>query len=141
MRIVRAELEDVGALVRAKGLFDSPPSAEATRAYLQDDRNIVLLALEGTEPVGFLRGTRLGQLRSPRPQMFLYEIAVAPESRRQGIAKALVVALLDHCRARNYAEVFVLADPGNVAAVRLYRSTGATTETPADRMFVYRLSP
>jgi aminoglycoside 3-N-acetyltransferase I len=107
-------------------------------SYLRDERNVFLLASEKARAVGFLRGTELGQLHSERKQMFLYEIAVDESCRRRGIGRALVNALLDFCRMRGFEEAFVFTDPANQPAVNLYRSTGAVTETPADRMFVYQ---
>lgn len=123
----------------AEPLFDAPPTRGPLKAYLADRRNVFLLASVNKEPVGFLRGTSLGQLHTRHPQMFLYEVAVGREHRRRGVGRALVERLLKDCRSRQYDEVFVLTDPGNRAAVRLYRRTGAGTETSGDRMFVYRL--
>ena len=140
MEVRRLGPSDAEALLASRFLFDHDLSAEATRAYVADDRNVVLLAFDGSAPVGFLRGTTLAQLRSTRSQMFLYEIGVVATHRRRGVGKALVTALLELCRAQGYAEVFVLTDPGNAAAVRLYQATGALPETPADRMYVYRLN-
>lgn len=127
-------------ILGARELFDEPPDPAAVTSYLQDESNLFLLATEGPVAIGFLRGTALGQLKSGRRQFFLYEIAVAPAFRRRGVGRALVRELLGWCRARSFEEVFVFTDPANAAAVGLYRSTGAVTETPADRMFVYLLS-
>lgn len=127
------------SLRQAAHLLDRPVDARAARAYLKDRRNVLLVAYDGATAVGFLRGTQLGRLDSPRDQMFLYEVGVRPVARRRGFGRRLVEALLRYCRDRGFQEVFVLADPRNTAAVRLYRSTGARPETRADRMFVYRL--
>lgn len=124
----------------AAPLFDHPTDARALRAYLGDPRNVFFLASVGGQPAGFLRATSLRQPHTRSPQMFLYEIAVAPGFRRRGVGRALVERLLAYCRRRRYEEVFVFTEPSNRAAVRLYRRTGAVTETPADRMFVYKLS-
>jgi ribosomal protein S18 acetylase RimI-like enzyme len=126
-------------VVRAARLFDDPPKLAASRAYLQDERNVFLLAEEGRTAVGFLRATELPQLKSRRPQMFLYEISVASASRRTGVGRRLVLWLLRYCRARRFEEVFVLTDPANTAAVRLYETAGGVTETAGDRMYVSRL--
>ncbi|MGA7845773.1 MAG: GNAT family N-acetyltransferase [Thermoplasmata archaeon] len=123
----------------AEPLLDAPADLGALRRYLTDRRNIFLLASVGSRTVGFLRGTSLGQVHTRRPQMFLYEVAVAPACRRRGVGRALVEHLLAYCRARRFDEVFVFTDPGNRPAVALYRGTGAITETPRDRMFVYPL--
>ena len=139
MQIKRLGPPEAQTLLEAAYLFDAPPIENAVLAYLQDERNIFLLALEDRRPVGFLRGTALTQVSSERRQMFIYEIGVAAASRRQGVGTALVRALLEHCRAEGFEEAFVLANPENDAAVHLYRSTGGVPETPADRMYVYRL--
>ena len=130
-----AELE----VLHAAYLMDETPDLAAARAYLADDRNVFLMAYEGSEAVGFLRGTELGQLRSKRKQMFLYEIGVEESFRRRGIGKALITSLLRDCRELGFEEVFVFVDATNAPAVRLYLTTGALPETAADRMFVYRL--
>jgi ribosomal protein S18 acetylase RimI-like enzyme len=140
MRVERLGPGDEDRILRAGHLFDEPPDPSAVRAYLEDYRNIFLLAYEGETAVGFLRGTELRQLKTERKQMFLYEIAVDATFRRRGIGRELVRFLLRDCRIRGYEEVFVFTDPANQAAVELYRTTGAVTETPADRMFVYQLS-
>jgi aminoglycoside 3-N-acetyltransferase I len=126
-------------VLAAPALFDEPPDPVAVSAYLRDERNVFLWAREGGRAAGFLRGTVLGQLKGTHPQIFLYEIAVLEEFRRRGIGRGLVEWLLRYAREAGCDEVFVFTDPGNTAAVALYRSTGAITETPADRMFVYRL--
>lgn len=124
----------------AKHLLDEPANRAALKAYLLDRRNIFLLACMDGTAVGFLRATSLGQLHTHRPQMFLYEVGVARRFRRQGVGRALIERLLDYCRRHRFDEVFVFTDPANRAAVSLYRGTGAVTETPQDRMFVYRLA-
>jgi ribosomal protein S18 acetylase RimI-like enzyme len=127
------------AVLHAAYLFDEAPDLSAVRTYLADDRNIFFFAFEGSNAVGFLRGTELRQITSRRRQMFLYEISVDETFRRKGVGSSLVKMLLQDCRDRGFEEVFVFTDPANQAAVALYRSTGAVTETPADRMFVYPL--
>lgn len=130
---------DVHWVVRSDALFDDPTEPGAAEAYLADPANVFFLALDGERPIGFARGTVLRQLKTRRGQMFLYEIAVDPAHQRRGVGRALVVRLLEYCRAHDLEEAFVFTDPGNAAAVGLYRATGAVTETPADRMFVYAL--
>jgi ribosomal protein S18 acetylase RimI-like enzyme len=139
MRVRRLEPGDEGEVLRSVHLLDDPPNAGAVRAYLSDERNVFFLAYQDETPVGFLRGTGLGQLKTEQKQMFLYEIGVDERFRRRGVARALIEALLELCRSLRFDEVFVFTDPSNEPAVRLYRTTGAVTETLADRMYVYQL--
>ena len=139
MRVKRLGARDVAWVFRSADLFDEPPDRQATASYLRDRANIFLLAVEDGRAVGFLRGTALRQVRTRRAQMFLYEIGVLPKYRRRGIGRSLIETLLRYCRRHGFEEVFVLTSPRNRAAVGLYRATGGTTETLADRMFVYRL--
>ena len=140
MRILQLRPPNVDWLLRSSALFDDPAERTAARAYLRDPANLFLLAVEGSEAVGFLRGTSLRQPHTRRRQMFLYEIAVLPRAQRRGIARALIQRLVRYCRSRRFEEIFVFTSPNNRPAVRLYRSTGGVTETDADRMYVYRLT-
>ena len=140
VQVRRLRVRDAPFLVAlGDSLFDRPPATAALRSYLADPRNLFLMATIGGVGAGFLRGTMLRQLHTRRPQMFLYEIGVVRQFRRQGVGRALLHWLLRYCREHRYDEVFVLTQPSNRAAVRLYRNTGAVTETPGDRMFVYPL--
>jgi ribosomal protein S18 acetylase RimI-like enzyme len=139
-RVVRVRATAAARVAReAEPLFDEPADLAALNRYLSDRRNVFFLAYAGSAVVGFLRGTALDQIHSRRPQMFLYEVSVAPSYRRRGVGRALVERLLEYCRDRGFDEAFVFTDPANRPAVALYRGTGAITETPRDRMFVYRL--
>ena len=140
MEVHRLTANHLRRLLSAARLFDEPLSESAARAYLEDERNVFFLALEGDRAVGFLRGTSLGQIKSIQRQMFIYEIGVDPAYQRRGIGRALIEAVLRYCRDLGFEEAFVFTDPANKAAVALYQSTGAATETPADRMYVYKLS-
>ncbi len=62
-------------------------------------------------------------------EMFIYELAVAPDERRRGVAKALLGELTDIARERHCYGMWVLTDPDNVAALAAYRSAGASEES------------
>ncbi|MGD1099627.1 MAG: GNAT family N-acetyltransferase [Thermoplasmata archaeon] len=126
-------------VLRGAHLLQETPELSAARAFLADERNVLLAAYEGSETVGLLRGTELTQLRSKRKQMFIHEIAVDERFRRRGVGKALVTSLLRECRELGFEEVLVSVDPTNSPAVRLYLTTGALPEEVAERLFVYRL--
>ena len=57
--------------------------------------------------------------------MFFYEIGVAESSRRRGIGRRLVNTLKSVCRDEDVMKMWVPTGRSNVAATRLYASTGA----------------
>lgn len=124
-------------VIDAAHLFDRPPDEQATCEYLAHDRNYLLLAYLDDAPAGFVRGTELRRLDGPEKQMFLYEIGVAPEYQRRGVATALIRALEQLCRDRGFAEMFVFTNRSNVPAMRLYESTGGQVEADDEQMFTW----
>ena len=108
-------------LVREAGhLFDHPIDLAATAAFLSDERHHLLLAYLDGEPAGFVTAIELLHPDKPRPEMFIYELGVAPDYRRQGVATSLLRALQEICREHGCGEMFVLTEPENTAAMRTY---------------------
>jgi mycothiol synthase len=56
----------------------------------------------------------------------VYVVGVAPEARGLGLGRALVVAGLQHLRARGLPEAMLYVDADNCSARRLYQSVGFT---------------
>lgn len=138
MRVERMRVGDERRVLDAGHLFDRPPHEQATRAYLADDREHLLIAyLDDGTAAGYVRGTELKRIDGPERQVFLYEIDAAPEHQRQGVGTALILALEQIGRARGCAEMFVFTNRSNAAAMRLYASTGAHTEADDEQMFVW----
>lgn len=54
----------------------------------------------------------------------LGNVAVAPEARRNGLARALVGRVLERAAARGVRELFLEVRPSNAGARRLYESYG-----------------
>jgi aminoglycoside 3-N-acetyltransferase I len=137
LRIQRLAPADTAELVAAAELFDSSPVEAAARRYLADEDCVFLLAYDGPDVAGFVRGTLLPQIETARRQMFLYEIDVAPAFQRRGIATALVNALATVAKEAGCNEMFVFTNRSNYAAMRLYETTGGVTEADDEQMFVY----
>ncbi|MDQ2800319.1 MAG: GNAT family N-acetyltransferase, partial [Armatimonadota bacterium] len=58
-----------------------------------------------------------------RLMMFLYELGVAAEHRRQGAGQALVEELKRLCRERGFLKMLVLTKADNLPARELYVAT------------------
>lgn len=74
--------------------------------------------------------------RAPvRPlQVFLYEIAVAESHRRRGIGTQMISELKAICWAQDVMKMWVPTGRSNVAATRLYATTGATPLPSGDEV-------
>lgn len=126
-----------GAKVRdAAALFDHPIDEETTRVFLADDRHHLLLAFDEGRPVVFATGVELLHPDACGPEMFLYEIAVAPEFRRRGVARELIRELIAIAERRGCYGMFVLTDEANEVTMALYASTGGRRD-PDQAMFTW----
>jgi [ribosomal protein S18]-alanine N-acetyltransferase len=90
-----------------------PWSAEEIAHFISDRHAFVL-----KEAGGFLIG------RVVADEAELLTLAVAPNARRQGIARRLVAAFVDEAQRRGAAQAFLEVEAGNTAAIALYQATG-----------------
>src|SRR4051812_9617816 len=119
---------EAAAVLAGADLYDSPPTPEATRRFLDDPLHHLLYAYdEGGRPVGMVSGVETTH-PDKGTEMFLYELSVAPDARRQGIAVALVRALAEVARSRGCYGMWVGTEPENVAALATYRRAGGGDE-------------
>jgi len=89
-------------------------------ALLADEHTIFVAAFDGDEPVGFAFGYLLPRRHGDAEILFVYELGVNESHQRQGIATRLMRELL----RLGGASAFVLTEPDNAAANRIYRSLG-----------------
>jgi ribosomal protein S18 acetylase RimI-like enzyme len=128
---VRIErVTDAAAVVAGADLFDEPPQEAATARFLAGPGHHLLFAYDGDRPVGMVSGVETTH-PDKGTEMFLYELGVAEDARRQGVATALVNALAALARDRGCYGMWVGVDTDNAAALATYRRAGADEETPA----------
>jgi ribosomal protein S18 acetylase RimI-like enzyme len=95
-------------------------------ALLADDRTIFVAAFEGDRPIGFVFGYELPRRHGNPSILFVYEVEVEVAWRGQGVAARLFGELERIAASRGIREGFVLTEPDNEAALRLYASLGGT---------------
>jgi ribosomal protein S18 acetylase RimI-like enzyme len=93
---------------------------------LGDERTLFFVAFADSMPIGFLLAYELPRRHGDRSMLFVYEVDVELEFRRQGVATALFQRLSDVASARGIRELFVLTEPDNDAANALYASLGGS---------------
>ena len=119
----------------AEGLFDDPVDVEATRRFLEDEANHLLIAYADGEPAGFVSGTELTHPDQSRPELFLNELGVDEEFRGRGTGTALVAKLWEIAQSRGCRGMWVLTDDANPAALKVYARAGATRLPEPQVMF------
>jgi ribosomal protein S18 acetylase RimI-like enzyme len=108
----------------AERLFDDPVDLEATRRYLQNEANHLVISYVDGQPAGFVSGTELMHPDHGQPELFLNELGVDLAYRGRGIGKELVARLWELARSRGCRGMWVLTDESNVAAKNVYSGTG-----------------
>lgn len=123
MRIER--ISEAGEVHRAADLFDAPPLEASTERFLAAPGHHLLLAYdESGRAVGMITGVEMTH-PDKGTEMFIYELAVAPAARLQGIGSSLVVALARIARENGCYGMWVGTEIGNDAAIATYRRAGA----------------
>lgn len=102
---------------------DRPDSAYFKK-LLSSDSFIALAVLGGDEVVGGLAAYELTKFEQPRSEIYIYDLAVAEEHRRQGVATALILELKKIAAARGAYVIYVQADFGDDPAIELYTKLG-----------------
>jgi ribosomal protein S18 acetylase RimI-like enzyme len=110
------------------------PAPEYLVRFLSRPDNVLIVATIGGVPVGFLLAYLLDRADRDQQMMFLYEIGVAESHRRRGIGTRMITELKALCWAQNVMKMWVPTGRSNVAATRLYASTGATPLPSGDEV-------
>lgn len=110
---------------------------EYTASFLRNPLNYLLVAVWDGIFVGVLIGYELQRPETPHPKFFVYEMEVLEAQRGRGIGKALINHFKEICKERNGSEIFLMTNRSNIAAMRLYMSTGGVQEGEDNVLFVY----
>jgi ribosomal protein S18 acetylase RimI-like enzyme len=133
LRIRSAEAKDEPTLQRlSRDAWAGAPADFATRAdeiaqLFSEEGRVVLLAEAVRKPIGYLSAVQLGRT------LGIEEVAVLPDYRRMGIAKALLARAL-----KNEPSAVLSVDESNKPARALYRSLGFTQSS---RRLIFELQP
>jgi aminoglycoside 3-N-acetyltransferase I len=85
---------------------------------------IVLVALRDAEVVGGLVAYELEKLEQRRCEMYIYDLAVAEQHRRRGVATGLIAQVRSIASQRDAHVVYVQADLEDEPAIQLYTKLG-----------------
>lgn len=114
------------------------PTLEQSRAFLADDRNWLLVAMDDArETVGFALAYHMPRWDG-RSMVFFYEIDIDEAHRSQGYGTALVEELVRMGSAGGAYKMWVQTDEDNEPAMRLYGGRGAE-RTPDNVVWTWLL--
>ena len=118
-RIVNAGTRHLDALVELeRSCFSIPWTRAQLTAELPDERHEFLVAEAGEEVLGYV-----GML-FVLDEGYISNVAVAPDYRRQGVASALIRALLARAAERELSFVTLEVRESNAPAIALYEGFG-----------------
>jgi aminoglycoside 3-N-acetyltransferase I len=100
------------------------PSDEYLSGLLSSPTFVAAAALDGASVVGGLAGYVLPKFEQARSEFYIYDLAVAVEHRRKGVATALIEKVGAVVAERGVYVTFVQADHGDEAAIALYTKLG-----------------
>ena len=120
--------EAVAALVPEDDRDGRLASAADLAHALGDARCYLFLALLDATPIGLLSAYRFPDVEGGGYLVYLYDLVVDEELRRQGAGKALVAALVAQCEAEGVRQIWAGTALDNAAARRTFEATGAVLE-------------
>jgi ribosomal protein S18 acetylase RimI-like enzyme len=120
---------DEGVLARAVRIFRDV-DAVAPDLFLDDPRTHAFVALDGDTVIGWCYGYELLRPEG-RWMMFMQQIDVVPERRRERVGRQLLDAFVAVARSKGHQQMWLYTAAGNEAARRLYEGAGGEpTEKP-----------
>ena len=123
--LLRELLSVFGEVFRDADTYGARPPAPAyLRRLLAGDSFIALVAREDARVIGGLAAYELRKFEQERSEIYIYDLAVAPSHRRQGVATALIRELQRIGSRRGAYVMFVQADPPDAPAIALYSTLG-----------------
>ena len=101
-----------------KRCFSDPWSEKSIASELENPLSVWLVAVDGGQLIGYVGSqTVLGETD-------MMDLAVAPEARRQGTGRALVLALVDALTEKGSHSLMLEVRVSNTPAQKLYESLG-----------------
>ena len=111
----------------AEDVFDDDIDPALRAAYLAEPGHILLVALHDGRIVGQVQAV-IHRHIDQGPELYVDNLGVTPELRRQGIARRLMDAVYEIGREQGCVETWVGTETDNVEARGLYASYGSEAE-------------
>lgn len=114
-------------------------SVDEAESSLADDRCYLLVAAIDSRPIGLVSAFRFPDVECGGSIVYLYDIEVAKDQRKQGIGKRLITQLLELCDADDVDLVWAGTESNNDAARALFEATGAELDSDSYTEYEWEL--
>lgn len=137
MNVRRATTQDVEALQHLIAAMnreqgdpdDGLPTSAIERDLIGQDSNIVFVAeADNNSLAGYVTAHRTYETAHAEHGLYVGDLYVAPDHRRNGVARALLAALARHGHITGARHLWLTAKPDNTAAHAFYRRVGGHGE-------------
>lgn len=95
-------------------VFDGPVLPDLLNGFLADPKQHIVVAMDGDVMCGICSGMHHHH-PDKHPDLWINELSVAGPWRRRGLATRLVGAMRSHARTLGCTEIWVVADPTDMA--------------------------
>lgn len=142
VKVKRLEATDALQAVSVVRVFYAKEvSPQHMERFLSNPANYLIVAeADGNSHpawAGFLLAYALERLKEDALKMFIYDIEVAEQYRRQGVGTALIGHVRRIVKQEEMVSAFVFTNYSNEGAVGFYKSSGAKIVNGDDLLFVY----
>lgn len=104
---------------------DELPPKEYIKNILSKENFHVYVATSNNTVIGGITGYEFDMYMKESKEIYIYDLAVDTNCRRNGVARSLIDTMIEDARQRNVSTVFVEAESEDVEAVEFYKSTPA----------------
>ena len=112
----------------------------AMTKFLEDNNNLFYNAILDGKVVAYAIAYIQRRLDSEKSMVCLYEIGTSKQHRKQGIAKELIMYMINDLKDRNILKIWIPTNKSNISACSLYKSIGAEeSEEKDDIIYTYRM--
>ncbi|NOX52794.1 MAG: GNAT family N-acetyltransferase [Gammaproteobacteria bacterium] len=106
-------------------LFDEDVRLQLVKEVVKDRGHIMLLAINEGSVIGQVLGNVHKHI-DKHTELYIDDLAVADNYLRQGVASLLVRGIIEIGRQRGCKQVWIVTEPDNEPANKLYESLGLT---------------
>ncbi|QOC22918.1 AAC(3)-I family aminoglycoside N-acetyltransferase [Wenzhouxiangella sp. AB-CW3] len=129
VQLIRSLLDVFGAAFDEEEVYcHKQPDDNYLGTLLANESFIALVAMDGDKVIGGIAAYELKKFEQARSEIYIYDLAVAEDYRRQGVATALIRNTAKLAREIGAHSTFVQADRNDRAPIALYSRLGAAEE-------------